>query len=103
MTISKKENDKRIMNLKDRILFEAERGNVVINTIEGLAVVPLDKIIEQPTEGLLYDLNRDRATILTFVNDEKWINDFAVALVIEKLKTIIEEYKNESNKNPTGI
>ena len=97
MTISKKENDKRIMNLKDRILFEAEWGNVVINTIEGLAVVPLDKIIEQPTEGLLYDLNRDRATILTFVNDEKWINDFAVALVIEKLKTIIEEYKNESN------
>jgi len=103
MTISKKENDKRIMNLKDRILFEAERGNVVINTIEGLAVVPLDKIIEQPTEGLLYDLNRDRATILTFVYDEKWINDFAVALVIEKLKTIIEEYKNEGKKNPTRI
>ena len=103
MTITKEENDKRITNLKDRILFEAERGNVVINTIEYLAVVPLDKIIEQPTEGLLYDLNRDKATILTFVNDEKWINDFAVALVIEKLKTIIEEYKNESNKNPTGI
>ena len=57
-------------------------------TIEGLMAVDLENFIKQPTEGILYDLNRDRATVLTFMREgnPKWINDYAVGLVIAKLK-----------------
>jgi hypothetical protein len=69
------------------MIFEhAKKGEVVINTIDGLAVYKLDEIIKQPTEGLLYDLNRDSVTVSSFLDDPKWVNDYAVGLVIGKLK-----------------
>lgn len=72
--------------LKELVLRNAKEGRVIVMMYEGPVAVDLEEIIKQPTEGLLYDLNRDKATILTFIDDPKWINDFAVALVIEKLK-----------------
>lgn len=86
------------------MLKEAEKqGIVVFNTFEGLKGMDIEKIIAQPTEGLLYDLNRDKATIMTLLNNDelygKWINDYAVCLVITKLK----EYYDKTltiNKNP---
>ena len=79
-------------SLKDLILEKEKQGRIVIATWEGLAEADLDEIIKQPTEGLLYDLNRDRVTILTFLkDDDKWVNDFACMKVIERLKEIIEE------------
>ena len=42
-------------------------------------------MFNQPVDGLLYDLNRDEATIMTFIDSEKWINDYACALVIRYL------------------
>lgn len=75
---------------------QEKQGNVVYNTLEGLQVMNLEEILKQPTDGLLYDLNRDKATIMTMMNiDElygKWINDYAVCLVITKLK----EYYDKS-------
>jgi hypothetical protein len=68
-------------------------GNVILNTIEGLYAANIDELIKQPTEGLLYDLNRDKATVLTLIDDPKWINDYAVAMVITKLK----EYYDRNN------
>jgi hypothetical protein len=69
---------------------QERQGNVVFNTIEGLQGMKLEEIIKQPTEGLLYDLNRDKATIMTLMDKDelygKWINDYAVCLVITKLK-----------------
>lgn len=72
--------------LRERILQEAEKGNVVFWAIDGLATINLDEFIRQPAEGILYDLNRDKVTVMQFIDDPKWVNDFAVALVIEKLK-----------------
>ena len=80
--------------LKELILQKAEEGKVVISTIEGLMIADLEEIIKQPTEGLLYDLNRDRPTILTLIDDPKWVNDLAVNLVITKLK----EYYDKSQR-----
>jgi hypothetical protein len=66
---------------------ESERhGKIVVLTVDGLREVNLDEILQQPTEGLLYDLNRDKATVMQFIDDDKWINDYAVALVISRLK-----------------
>lgn len=73
------------------ILDKREEGKVVFVGLEGLMSTPLENIIQQPTDGLLYDLNRLEETTLTFIDDPKWINDFAVALVIRKLKADLAE------------
>ena len=82
-------------SFRDLVLKKAKEGKVVFMTFEGLMEMDLEKFVEQPTEGLLYDLNRDRATVLTFIEDPKWVNDFAVGLVIAKLKEKIDNQKNQ--------
>ena len=72
--------------LRDLILRERKNGNIVFWGLPGqLMTAPLDKFIEQPADGILYDLNRLEEISLTFLDDAKWVNDFAVALVIRKL------------------
>jgi len=77
--------------LKDKILKEYKNGNIVVSVFDGIKTAPLKDIINQPVEGLLYDLNRDEATILTFINDPKWINDYACMAVIRELKRQLDE------------
>ncbi len=83
--------------LKEKILEEYKKGNVVIANIEGLGVAKLADMIQQPTEGLLYDLNRDEMTILTFLPDPKWVNDYASTQVIRALKNYIHELENPAS------
>ena len=80
--------------IKDKILAEYDKGNLVVAGIEGLQVMPIKEFIKQPTQGMLYDLNRNEAVVLTFLPDPKWINDFAVAKVITELKTRIKELES---------
>ena len=77
--------------LKDKILEERKNGNIVFDSAFGLHSTNLKSFIEQPTEWILYDLNRDDATVLTFINEPKWVNDFAVCQVIRALKNRISE------------
>ena len=81
---------KEMVKIKDLILTEYEKGNIVVSTHEGLQVAKLSEIIEQETSGLLYDLNRDAGTILTFIEDPKWVNDYACMKVIVALKEKIK-------------
>ena len=92
------ETRKRKINelIKDVVLDEYKKGNIVVNTHEGLMTAKLTEIIEQPADGLLYDLNRDEATILTFINDRKWINDYACMAVIRELKKQLDQVKQQS-------
>jgi len=76
--------------IKELVLAKKAEGKVVFATFEGLMSADLEEFIKQPAEGILYDLNRDAATVLTFINDQKWVNDFAVGLVITKLKEKLE-------------
>lgn len=80
-------------NIKDIILEEYKKGNIVTNSIEGLQAMPLEEFIKQPADGILYDLNRNETVILTFLPDPKWINDYAVAQVIRALKHKIDELR----------
>ena len=80
--------------LKSKILEEYEKGNIVLATGDGLAVYNLEEFIKQPTEGMLYDLNRLPEVTLSFLNDPKWINDYAVAVVISNLKRKIAAQQN---------
>jgi hypothetical protein len=79
------------MNIKDKILKECENDNIVVAGIEGLQVMPLKEFIKQPVDGMLYDLNRGETVVLTFIDDPKWVNDFAVCRTIRALKARIEE------------
>jgi len=72
--------------LKELILAKAKEGKVVFATFEGLIAADLNEFIKQPADGILYDLNRLPGVGLTFLDDPKWVNDFAVSLVIRKLK-----------------
>ena len=80
-------------SIKDAVLKEYANGKVVICTFDGIHAMSLDDFVKQPASGMLYDLNRNEATVLTFIKDQKWINDYAVAKVIQKLKSQIEEYE----------
>ena len=86
-----------MQSLKE-IVLEAEKENrVVFMAIDGPLSVDLDEFISQPTEGLLYDLNRDRITCLTWLDDPEvgkfWINNFCVMKVITKLKEMLNRKK----------
>ena len=79
----------------DEIREQEKQGNVVFETIDGFQGAKLDDFINQPTEGLLYDLNRDKPTCATWIKEDKesWINNYAVALVISRLKERLSEYE----------
>lgn len=78
---------------KDLVLKKEKEGKIVFMTWDGPREADLEEFIKQPTEGLLYDLNRDRATVLTFIEDKKWVNDYAVGLVIARLKKDFDSKK----------
>ena len=80
------------------VLEERDKGNVVYLAIDTVLVAPVKEIIKQPADGLLWDLNRDEVTALTFMDEEDkihWVNNFAVALVIKELKKRIDELEAE--------
>ena len=85
-------------SIKDKILKEYKKGNIVVAGIDGLQGMPIKEFIKQPVEGMLYDLNRDPATILTLINDPKWVNDYAVMTVIIELKKRIKELEEQLTK-----
>lgn len=73
-----------------------DKGFVTIMSIDGLMSIPIDEFIKQPTEGLLYDLNRDKLTTITLGSEGnvRWVNDYAVALVIEYLMKQLRDKNN---------
>lgn len=74
--------------LLDKILELQKEGKIAFMTIDGLVSADINSIIQQPVEGLLYDLNRDTATLTNLAKEGKnkrWINDMALAYVVTKL------------------
>ena len=91
------------MRSKEEIVTEQyKKGNIVIATANGLQAMPLNNFIEQHTDGILYDLNRNEAVVLTFIEDPKWVNDYAVAKTIRALKARIAELEVLTDKSLTN-
>lgn len=82
------------MKIKEIIKREYEKGNIVISTVEGLQTIPLADFLKQPVDGMLYDLNRGEETILTFIDDPKWVNDFALTKVVRALAEELKLLRN---------
>jgi hypothetical protein len=81
-------------SFRDAVLEEYKKGNVVYMSCEGPMSCKLSDILNQPADGLLYDLNRDESVVLTFIEDPKWVNDYAVATVIRELMSRSSQYKS---------
>ena len=81
--------------LKDLILQKEKEGRVCFMGVDEIIEADLEDFIRQPIEGLLYDLNRNKQTILTFLDDPKWVNDHAVMLVITKLKEYFDKHQEK--------
>ncbi len=64
-----------------------DKGRVTVMGIDGLKSVLVEELVKQSTEGLLYDLNRDKVTTLTLGKEGnvRWVNDYAMAVVVEYL------------------
>ena len=77
--------------IKDKILEEYKKGNIVVSGLDGLQVMSIKEFIKQPIDRMLYDLNRNDEVVLTFLPDPKWVNDYAVGKVIGELKNRIKE------------
>jgi len=95
--------------LKQLVLDKRKEGKLVHTTIEGFVSVDISEFIKQPVDGILYDLNRLEEVVLTFIDDPKWLNDFAVALTIRELKaketsarTIMEKLINKTESIDDG-
>jgi len=78
-------------------IIEAQRkafdeGCVLFNTCEGVVKMKLKDIVNQPTDGLLYDLNRDEATVTTIFDEQKLMNELAT---INVLKFLHGQYGNK--------
>jgi len=82
-------------DLKEEILSEYKNGNIVLNTIDGLVTGKLSDFIEQHTDGLLYDLNLTECSILSSLDDPRWINELATNKVIKELKNKISTLETE--------
>lgn len=82
--------------LKEIILEDYEKGNISLMTLDGVVTTSLKDFINQPTDSILYDLNRNESAILTEMeNNITWINDYACGKVIRALKDRVEELERE--------
>jgi len=89
---------KEIETIRDKVLSEWDKGNLVFADTEGLKSIKFEEFIKQPLDGMLYDINRDTATILTFLDDPKWVNDFALTKLLEYYYNKCKEYEYEKTK-----
>ena len=83
--------------LKDLILAKKREGEIVFHSIEGLMVAKMEDIIQQPAEGLLWELNRDMATLLCCASEDNpcWVNDMALSNITELLVNKVNEITEE--------
>lgn len=90
-------SNKEFERIKSVILQRQKEGLVFIRTIDGIRAYNVQDFVQQDADGLLYDLNRGQAVTLTLAtpDDERWINDLAVAVVIKELKRQLDEYKEK--------
>lgn len=77
--------------LADCVLEDEREGRITIAAFDGFHTFDFEAFMKQPVEGLLYDLNMDKATLLTMLGQEnqqeavEWVNRYAAMRVIERL------------------
>lgn len=75
---------------KEQVLKSYENGNILYITMQGINEMPLDEFMQKDASDILKLLNRTEE-ILIMLHEKnpsslKWVNDFAVAKLIQALK-----------------
>ena len=87
--------------LQSIVIDEMRKGWIVYRTIEGLHKQRLDDFTKQPIEGQLYDINRDMATCLAFIDEPMGVNNFASMVLIryyyDKCKELEEKLNGQGD------
>ena len=84
-------------SIRDKVLAEWDKGNLAYADVDGLKSIKFEDFIKQPLEGMLYDVNRCLPVVLTYIDDPKWVNDFALTKLLEYYYNKCKEYE-EGNK-----
>ena len=89
----------QLKNIADTVRAEYSKGNIVFwDCDDNLLTANLQDFMKQPVDGILYDLNRSEEVILTFIDNPRWVNDYAMCKIVRELYRRIEELeKNKSN------
>ena len=88
--------------LQQLVLNARREGKVIFFALENeLYSAPVTEFIKQPAEGILWDLNRCEVVTLSRQDDQRWVNDFAVAVTITALKKRIAEL--EASNEPSDV
>ena len=83
-------------DLKKLVLDGRKEGKVVFFALEDtLCSADVKEFIKQPTNGILWDLNRLEEVALSRTHKPRWVNDFAVALTIRALKDRVAQLEKE--------
>lgn len=75
-----------------------DNNSLVVMTIDGPKKADVTKFSNQPLDGILYDLNRDVATIVTNAKKSKslrFINDLALVHLLEYYHNRIKELESQ--------
>lgn len=72
-----------IESIRDKVLSEWDKGNLVYADFDGLKSIKFEDFIKQSLEGMLYDINRCLPVIMTYIDEPKWVNDFALTKLLE--------------------
>lgn len=83
-----------IESICDKVLAEWDKGNLVYADVDGLKSIKFEDFIKQPLEGMLYDVNRCLPVVLTYIDDPKWVNDFALTKLLEYYYNKCKEYED---------
>ena len=80
-------SEEQYKDYESRVLAEYEKGKIVFMAPDGSGAVSVDlnSFLDQPIDGILYDLNRSEVVVRSFIDDPKWVNDYAVCKVIREL------------------
>ena len=102
--VVKVDNTEAIKSIKDTVLAEYNKGNIVVASADGLQSMKLLDFINDDIDSMLYDLNRCEVVVLAFSDDPKWINDYAVSRTIRALKLKIDNLQSHlKNLLPCAI
>ena len=91
-------------SVPEMVMEQEKEGVIVFMGIEGAMGAKISEFIQQPADGILYDLNRDKATLLSQYSKDnvRWINDYAVAVTITSLRAELERVKAENEWIPVS-
>lgn len=73
-------NEKNIREIVQQAMTE---GKICYRTEDGIYSMPMVEFVQQQLEGMLYDINRDRATVMAFIDDPAWVNNLALTVLLE--------------------